>query len=210
MNDKFDDQANGSADLEGRYELVPEMLSLVVEDTFGQTQTSAFAPSTPETRQNTNFLSAGPDLRFDLPGSLLFLGSARYVLETYETTPPTTHDGRAPAACTTSSPDDRRLACLCRHRTCRFQTQPLDDFSRREMLLRYRIDAPRTTLQADGGRSEFRGRGVQQLRQDMDLPGLASRDLTARSEVDLSLAGRSPTAETCLLPPWRGLARPAV
>jgi len=189
VNDKFDDQVNGSADLEGRYELVPEMLSLVVEDTFGQTQTSAFAPSTPETRQNTNFLSAGPDLRFDLPGSLLFLGSARYVVETYETTQADNTRWQGTGGLHYEFSGRSSLGLLAQAQDVSFSdSAPYDDFSRREMLLRYRIDAPRTTLQADGGRSEFRGRGVQQLRQNMWIYRVTvSRDLTARSEVDLSI-----------------------
>jgi hypothetical protein len=191
VNDEFDDQVTGNADLQGRYDLVPDMLSLVVEDTFGQTQTSEFAPSTPETRQNTNFLSAGADLRFDLPGNLVFLGSARYVIETYETTPADNTRWQGTGGLHYQFSGRSSLGLLAQAQDVSFSdSAPYDDFSRREMLLRYRIDAPRTTLQADGGRSEFRGRGVQQLRQNMWIYRVTmSRDLTARSVVNLS-AGR--------------------
>ena len=191
LNNEFDDQVAGNADLQGRYELVPDRLSLVVEDTFGQTQTSAFAPSTPETQQNTNFLSAGPDLRLDLTNSLLFLGSVRYVIETYETTPAENTRWQGTGGLHYEFSSRSSLGLLAQAQDVSFSdSAPYDDFSRRELLLRYRINAPRTTLQADGGRSEFRGRGVQQLSQDMWIYRIVvSRDLTNRSELSLS-AGR--------------------
>ena len=191
LNDNYDDQVAGNAELQARYELVPGSLSLVAEDTFGQTQAGAFAPSTPETRQNTNVLSAGSDLRLDLSSSLLFLGSARYVLETYESTPADNTRWQGTGGIHYQFSGRSSLGLIVQAQDVSFSdSAPYDDFSRRELLLRYRLNAARTTLQADGGGSEFRGRGIQQRRQDMWIYRvLASRDLTARSELNLS-AGR--------------------
>lgn len=190
LNGEYDDQLVGSADLQAKWELVPDVFSLVVEDVFGQTQTSAFAPSTPETSQNTNILSAGADARLEFGTRMLILASGRYAIESYQRTSESENRRwQGTAGLYHEFSGRSSIGALVQAQDVTFkESSQYDDFSRTEYLLRYRLSAPRTTLQVDGGRSELRGRGVRQLRQDLWIYRLQlSRNITPRSSLDVSV-----------------------
>lgn len=67
--------------------LVPEKLSWVLQDDFGQAQVDPFAPVTPDNRENINYASTGPDASFRL-GAIGFMKlSARYARTQYQISP---------------------------------------------------------------------------------------------------------------------------
>jgi hypothetical protein len=77
----------GRFDGVGKVSLVPEKVTWVVQEDFGQAQIDPFAAATPTNQQNINYLSTGPDLTLRL-GSLGFLdASARYSRTNYQDSP---------------------------------------------------------------------------------------------------------------------------
>lgn len=80
FGDDFIGQAVGSLTLE----VLPERLSWVLENTYGQIATNQFEPITPENRQNVNTLTTGPDLRLRLGGRTSLILSGRYGDTRYE------------------------------------------------------------------------------------------------------------------------------
>lgn len=190
LRNNFNNELAGSSELNARFAVVPETLTLVVEDTFGQTQASAFAPSTPGTRQSTNLLAAGPDLRLNLGGSMVFLGSGRYALENYQRTDTDNERFQGTAGVYHEFSGRSSLGVLIQAQDVNFNAPQFPDFSRREALMRYRLNASRTMVQLDAGRTEFRGRGANPIRYSIWSYQLeATRRMTARSTLELA-AGR--------------------
>lgn len=84
LNGTYDGEVLGALAGKVRYDVLPERLSWVFEDTYGQTASDTFRPATPGNRTNANFLSTGPDvaLRFGAVSGLRLGG--RYELNTFD------------------------------------------------------------------------------------------------------------------------------
>ena len=77
----------GRVDGVARFALIPEKISWVLQEDFGQAQVDPFTPVTPTNRENVNYVSTGPDLDLRL-GSLGFVDvTARYARTQYQTSP---------------------------------------------------------------------------------------------------------------------------
>ena len=76
--DVFDDMTDRM--LEGRlhWEVVPDRLAFVVEDSYGVQTINRFNPDSPDNRQQVNVLSLGPTFMFR-PGNLRGLAELRYI-----------------------------------------------------------------------------------------------------------------------------------
>ena len=79
----FKDQVVGSADGSLRYEIVPEMFSWSLADTFGQGQRDLLAPANPQNRVNINVFSTGPQLLLPIGERNVAKLDARYGHDTY-------------------------------------------------------------------------------------------------------------------------------
>jgi len=61
LKDTYDDEVLGQFDGSVTWWAVPERFALVLVNVYGQVSTDPFSPIGPENRQNTNYLSTGPD-----------------------------------------------------------------------------------------------------------------------------------------------------
>lgn len=189
LGNTFDSEVTGTAEFNADAVIVPEMLTFVVQDNFGQQQNSPFAPSTPETRQNVNVFGAGPDLRVDLGDALVMLASGRYMLEQYETTLADNERTQAQLGFYHEFSADSSLGVLAQNTNVSYADDATGvDFERNEYLARYRLTARRTAMILEAGKSEFSADdGVE---RDIFLYRVnASRQLTARTYFVVS-AGR--------------------
>lgn len=156
LNDTFQSEVTGVASFDGRLQLVQDVLNFVVQDNFGQTQSSPFAPSTPETRQNVNVLSAGPDLRVELGDALVMLASGRFMLEQYETTPADNTRTQVQAGFYHEFSADSSLGVLAQKTAVDYDSSSTGfDFDRDEYLARYTLTARRTAILMEAGQSQF-------------------------------------------------------
>jgi hypothetical protein len=189
LGNTFDSEVTGTAEFNADAVILPEILTFVVQDNFGQQQNSPFAPSTPETRQNVNIFGAGPDLRVDLGDALVLLGSGRYMLEQYETTLADNHRTQAQLGFYHEFSADSSLGVLAQNTNVTYADDATGvDFERNEYLARYRLSARRTAMLLEAGRSEFAADdGVE--REIWLYRVNASRQLTARTFFVVS-AGR--------------------
>lgn len=67
--------------------IIPERLTWVLRDDFGQATLDAFTPITPNELENVNYLSTGPNLSLRLGGTGFLDVSARYANAYYQTSP---------------------------------------------------------------------------------------------------------------------------
>jgi hypothetical protein len=77
----------GRFDALGKVALMPERLSWVLQEDFGQAQLDPYTPLTPNNRENINYVSTGPDLDLRLGGTGFFDMSVRYADAYYQTSP---------------------------------------------------------------------------------------------------------------------------
>lgn len=189
LGGEYSDRLTGNATLDARVAAVPDRLWFVVEDWFGQTQSEPFAPPTIENQENTNVLAGGIDTRLDLVGNLVFIGSGRYVIDTYQRTDADNERWQGVAGVHYEFSGRTSLGVLAQARDVNYTGgSPYDNFSIRELTLRYRISAPRTTLQVDGGRTEYRGRDALQTRRTLWSGSFAlARNLTRRTSMSLAM-----------------------
>jgi hypothetical protein len=84
LNDTFDSEVLGTADASLTFGILPERFTWLLQDSFGQASTDPFAPVTPDTRENINYFTTGPDfiLRFGGQNALQLFG--RYSSTDYE------------------------------------------------------------------------------------------------------------------------------
>jgi hypothetical protein len=87
LEDTYDGEVLGHATADIDFGIVPERFHWQVSEDFGQAQTDPFAPVTPETRENINYFTTGPDffLHFGQAMSAELFG--RYSSTNYEDSP---------------------------------------------------------------------------------------------------------------------------
>jgi hypothetical protein len=83
----FGNQLVGRFDGDLHVALIPERLTWVVQDDFGQSALDPFTPTTPNNLENVNYFSTGPDLALRLGPTGFFNASARYARTSYQTSP---------------------------------------------------------------------------------------------------------------------------
>jgi hypothetical protein len=87
LQNAYGAQLIGRFDGAGGVALIPERLTWVLQENFGQAQIDPFTAVTPTNLQNVNYVSTGPDLAIRLGPTFFLDMSARYARTTYETDP---------------------------------------------------------------------------------------------------------------------------
>jgi hypothetical protein len=80
-------QLIGRFDGSARLALIPDRVTWVVQDNFGQAALDPFTPVTPTNLENVNYVSTGPDFALRFGASSYLSASARYASVQYQTSP---------------------------------------------------------------------------------------------------------------------------
>ncbi len=189
----------GRFDGTGRVAIVPEHLSWVLQDDFGQAQIDPFAPVTPGNRENVNYLSTGPDVDFRLGRTGFVDFTARYARTKFEVSPfdsdrfqSTVAVGLPLSALSTVSVDVSAERVLF-DKTVVDDVRVNTDFDRSSVYAHYDLQGARTTLTASAGVTK-----VDQSNQSLTGPLVKldlTRTLTSAAKVKLML-GRDVTDAT--------------
>ena len=83
----YGSQVIGRFDGSAHVALIPERITWVVEDNFGQAALNAFTPVTPNNLENVNYVSTGPDFALRFGPSNYLNASVRYARAQYQTSP---------------------------------------------------------------------------------------------------------------------------
>ncbi len=84
FDDTYSNEFLGSAAATILFRLFGDTLTWSLDNTFGQSTTNEFEPSTPDNRSNTNVVSTGPDLRLRLGSATELVVTGRYEKSTYQ------------------------------------------------------------------------------------------------------------------------------
>ncbi len=66
LDDTYESEVVGTADANLNFGLIPQRLTWVVRDSFGQALGDPFAPVTPDNRENVNYFTTGPNLSLNV------------------------------------------------------------------------------------------------------------------------------------------------
>jgi hypothetical protein len=198
LQNAYSNQLIGRFDGTGRIAIIPERVSWVVQDSFGQAQIDQLQPLTPLNSENVNFLTTGPDAQLRL-GPVVFLDmSARYARTTYETNPFDSNRllgsvslGRILSARSSVSIDGSYLRVLFDN------TVANTDFDRGSIFGHYEITGARTDLSTNLGVTK-----AEQGAESITAPNLKleiSRKLSADSKLILTIGRDLTDASTGFL-----------
>ncbi len=87
FDDEFDSDVVGGLDGTAVFGVVPGRFEWLVQDNFGQVTTDPFAAVTPETRENVNYFTTGPDVFVRLGSTTRLRVNGRYSNINYENSP---------------------------------------------------------------------------------------------------------------------------
>jgi Putative beta-barrel porin 2 len=152
LDDTYDNDFLGYAAVTGRFQIIPDALAWALENTFGQSTSNQFEPSTPENRSNVNVLSTGPDISLNLGRATEVAFTGRYEQSTYEGTSADDSQSWIGEVGLGRRLSDAAIASL------RASTSHVDyddpgaiDYDQNEIFLRWDSKSSKQTLIADAG-----------------------------------------------------------
>ncbi|HUQ10658.1 MAG TPA: outer membrane beta-barrel protein [Steroidobacteraceae bacterium] len=155
LGDTYDSELVGNVSADAAFSIIEDRFIWNVSDQWGQVAVDPFSPTSPENRENINYLSTGPDVFFGLgPQFRLGLG-ATYSLVDYEDEPldSATTGGRVSLVRVLS--DRSALSLNGGVRDVTYDEEALDaDYQQTEAYLEYRANGARTNVLLDAGWSE--------------------------------------------------------
>ncbi len=157
LDDSFDSEVVGNLIGKSVFDIVEERFTWTLDDTFGQTTQNQFSPSTPDNRENVNFLSTGPDFTLPLGSRNDLLVHGRYIDVSYGDSDLGNQRVRGEVALRRELSSASSVSVHANTEQVSFDDeQQYDDFDRNEAFLNYKVDAARTNLSLDAGIAEVR------------------------------------------------------
>lgn len=152
FDDTYDDDFLGYAAATGRFQLVPEAISWVLENTFGQTTSSQFEPDTPENRSNVNVLSTGPDVSLKIGRATEVEFTGRYGRSSYEgSSADDSESWTGEAAVGRRLSDAVRWSLRASTSHVDYDSATTTDYDQNELFVRWESKSVKQTLTADVG-----------------------------------------------------------
>jgi hypothetical protein len=145
-------QLIGRFDGSAHVALIPERVTWVVQDDFGQAALDPFTPVTPTNMENINYFSTGPDFVLHFGASSYLNASARYARAQYETSPYNSNRLLGNLAWGYQLSAQSSVSLNGDTERVMFQNTALNsDFDRSSGFVRYEVQGARTGLSVDLG-----------------------------------------------------------
>lgn len=150
LDDTYEGEVIGGFDGTLDFKIIPDRLTWVVQDSFGQESNDPFAPVTPETRENVNYFTTGPTLEF-LVGRALARIFATYSQTDYERSPFDSERVLGGVSIGRRSPNGNGVALNGVTESVTFKDDGNTDYDRASAYLSYDKTGARTELSAEVG-----------------------------------------------------------
>lgn len=148
LDDAFESEVVGTANGALTVGVIPERLTWLIQDSFGQAQTDPFAIVTPATREDLNYFTTGPDFLQRLGGNTLLRLFGRYSSAEYEVSPLDAERNAAGVSVARFPSARSELALNGVAEQIDFEAVDAADYDRDSVYLSYDLDAARTDLNA--------------------------------------------------------------
>jgi hypothetical protein len=143
----YGNQLIGRFDGQGQFAIIPERLTWVLRDDYGDATVGAFTPVTPNNLQYVNYVSTGPNLYLRLGGTGFINATARYSEADYETSPLNSSRALATLAAGLQLSAGSSVSLNGAYERVMFQNTELNtDFDRTSVYGRYEAHGARTDL----------------------------------------------------------------
>jgi hypothetical protein len=182
----YDDEVVGSGNALLNIGIIPDSFFWRIEDNFGQELSDPFAPVTPETREQVNYFTTGPEfmMRLGQAGILRVFGG--YSLSEYETSPLDSERVVGGLAVGRRSGEGKELTLNGVHEEVSFDDDINTDFDRDSLFVNYVLDAARTDVNVEAGYTWLEPATGE--KSDDPLFNLSiTRELTSASTLQLEL-----------------------
>jgi hypothetical protein len=152
----YGNQLLGRFDGVGHFALIPQRLTWVLQDDFGQAALDPFAPTTPGNLEDINYVSTGPDLAWRLGGTGFVDASLRIARASFQTSPFSSSRvlGSVAAGLQLSARSTVSLNGAA-ERVLFDNTVVNGDFDRTSAYARYEIQGARTELSVELGATKI-------------------------------------------------------
>jgi hypothetical protein len=152
LQNAYSNQLLGRFDGSAQLALIPERVTWVLTESFGQSQIDPFVAAVPTNLQNVNYVATGPDAAFRF-GPTVFLDLiARYAKTTYQTEPFDSNAVIGSAALGLALSPQSSISLNGSFKRMLFDnTEVNTDFNRSSAYVRYEIQGARTDLTANLG-----------------------------------------------------------
>lgn len=186
MDDTYDSELFGTANGTLGVAIVPETLQWVFQDSFGQAQSDPFAPSTPDTRENLNYFSTGPDLTVRLGSTGFGRLFGRWSTTAYERSLLDADRTTAGVALGRRASPRSELSLNAVTESVDFDLAANTDFDRDSVFIGWNLDASRTVIDAQVGYTWLKRDGADESGNAL-VNIVVTRDLTASSVLALTV-----------------------
>jgi Surface lipoprotein assembly modifier len=161
LQNAYGGQLIGRFDGTAQIALLPERLTWMLQDDFGQTAVDAFTPTTPNNLEDVNYFSTGPDLALRLGGTSFMNVSARFAHTTYETSPFNSNRVFGSVAWGLDLSARSSVSLNADTEKVMFENTVVNtDFDRTNAFVRYSLQGARTELTADVGGTDIDQNGA--------------------------------------------------
>ena len=152
LQNAYSNQLLGRFDGKADVAIIPESVTWVLTESFGQAQIDPFVATVPTNLQNINYVATGPDVALRL-GPTVFLDlSARYAKSTYQTDPFDSNVINASAALGRALSAQSSISINGSFERALFENTDVNtDFNRTSVYAHYEIQGARTNLTANLG-----------------------------------------------------------
>jgi hypothetical protein len=152
LQNAYSNQLIGRFDGRAAVALIPDRLTWVLTDNFGQSQVDPFTAVVPTNLQNINYVATGPDAVFRM-GPTVFLDlSARYAKTTYQTDPFDSNSVQGSAALGRAISAQSSISINGSFERMSFDNTIVNtNFNRTSVYAHYEIEGERTNLTANLG-----------------------------------------------------------
>jgi hypothetical protein len=194
FDNEYSDGFLGGVDADAKLALVPERLSWVLRENYGQTRRSVFNANTPANRQNFNYLTTGPDGVLPVSADVDLTGSATYSRATFEQTALNSNRYNAQLGVAEHLNPGSVISLNANSEHLEYSGSNLT-YDRESVFGRYDTRGPRSAVTLDLGASHISYQGTAKTGLLLDLT--AQRQISEYSTLRLNVnSGFSDSANT--------------
>jgi hypothetical protein len=150
LNDTYDGEIVGGLDGTLDFSIIPDRMTWLVQDSFGQESTDPFAPVTPASRENVNYFTTGPTFEFPV-GTRAARVFATYSRTDYEESPFDSNRVVGGLAYGPRGPDALGLGINAVTEHVKYKDDANVDFDRQSVYASYSLRGSRTEISAEAG-----------------------------------------------------------
>jgi hypothetical protein len=152
-NGTYSDEFVGYGDGQLTFGIVPERFTWLVQDTFGQAQADPFAVATPDSRQDVNYFTTGPDIILNLGQANSMRLFGRYSLVDFEVSDFDSERITGGLSLGRRFSSASSIAVVGTFDEVRFDNLPASDYDARNVFLRFASEYARSSVALEAGYS---------------------------------------------------------